>query len=67
MVTRSVVTRFHSSSLVVPLVVTRCTSHCRSLSLVVPLVCLFINDLKKRLYDVVFLNWFLFQELQDPQ
>ena len=38
------VTRCYSLSLVVPLVVTRCTTRCHSLSLDVRLVCLFIND-----------------------
>ena len=56
-----VVIRCHSLSLVVPLIVIRCTTHCHSLSLVVPLVvircyslsldvplvCLFINDRNK--------------------
>ena len=39
------VTRFQSLPFVVPLVVTRCTTRCHSLSLHVPLVCLFLSDL----------------------
>ena len=39
-----VVTHRHSLSLFVPLVVTLCTTCCNSLSLDVPLVCLFISD-----------------------
>ena len=57
-----VVTRCHSLSLVVPLVVTHCTTRCHSfttccttrchlLSLYVSLVCLFINDLFKPYYE----------------
>ena len=45
-----VVTRCHSLSRVVPLVVIRCHSLYHSLSLVVPLACLFINDLLKYVF-----------------
>ena len=49
-----VVTRYHSLyhslSLVVTRCTTRCTTRCHSLSLVVPLVSLFINDLFKEAF-----------------
>ena len=59
------VTRCHSLSFVVtrhslyhslPFVVTRCNTRCHSLSLDVPLVSLFINDLDKKYLDRKSLN-----------